>query len=815
MTLDKLVDLDRSLTEFNERVQERVGQNLRMISLSMYGNPEDPRFSAVWDERPQTLLPLKIALAKNRNDFKKICKDNLAAEFYPVLVSATGGEAGARFSAVFEQSVRPPIVPPEMSFHQLLDAFKAEVETRAEKQWIIHNATIYDDATTASRVTAIWRKNTTNTAWMAYAGLSEAVHNQYFKAETDGWARLAFVTASSRHRFLAVYRDDQIAPIGTGFAQEFYGSIREFKMKRPEWLEKGFYHQYFQGFGSGLKRRYVALYVVSNKPIERTARINGKPQVDAIDNAVLKWMKHSNIRGAALAIVKDTRLVLARGYTWAEPDYPDVTPKTMFRLGSCSKMITSLSIHQLAAEGNPKLDDPIAPILQLKTPDGQDPQDPKVTAPNHEPYLKTTVGGLLESTCKINADYEKANLAIVEAAGKKGQVPATHDQIASWIITQPPETQIGPNDGGFFLAAEVVKRVRGVEAYEEVFEPLILKPLNISRFKIAHSLHKDQKPEDARHHARELTVVKSVMSPDRPFVHWGHGEDNYQTFAASGGFAAAALDYARLLAALNCKPYNPLGSTTVDSLIGSAKASGKGHGFDAFELVDPVKDLYQAYKGGLLDIAQTGIYFEPGGISYVMLWNGLHYGKSLRDFDPKNNEWWPRFHEVLTPAKAQAWSSTDLFPDPDYAMPSFPATEGNWRHCTKCQSLYLHGNPQGDCLGEGKHDPGMGNIANYHLMVDSTMDYGEKNWRRCINCRCLFFDGDQTGKCTVGDNHDAGRTSSEYSLVVDSPYNEHDENWRRCKKCQTLFSEGTGSGKCAAGGAHESSQNGVYSIAET
>lgn len=643
--------------------------------------------------------------------------------------------------------------------------------------------------------------------------MNETQHEQYFKAESEGWARLAFVTASSRHRFLAIYRDDQIAPIGTGFAQEFYSSAREFKNKRSEWMKKGFYHQYFQGFGSATKRRYVALYVANNKPIERTERITGKPQVGAIDKAVLDWMKGSNIRGAALAIVKDTKLVLARGYTWAEPDYPDVTPKTMFRLGSTSKMITSLSIHQLAAEGKLNLTDLIDPILQLQTADGEEPDS---TIANHQPYLTTTVGGLLESTCKINPHYESQNEAIVKAAGKEGQVPATSDQIASWLITQPPATDEGPNDGGFFLAAEVVKRVRELETFEEAFEPRILKPLNIAHIKIAHSLHKDMKAGDARHHSRELKVTKSIMSPDRPIVFWGYGEDNYQTFAPSGGFAAAALDYARILAALNCRPYNPLGRTTVDSLIGSAKASGRGHGFDKFKLVDAANNVFEAYKGGLLNIGQSGIHFEPNGFGYVMLWNGVHYGSNLRDFDPIfNKTWWPRFNAVLDPAKAQAWSSTDLFPDPDFTMPSFPNTEDNWRHCKKCQSLYLHGNPQGDCPGEGKHAPGTGTIPNYRLMVNSDMDYGEKNWRRCIKCRCLFFTGKGTGKCAAGGNHDTG-TSPTYSLVNNSPYKEHDQDWRRCAKCQTLFFGSAGSGKCAVdGGAHDSSQGDVYSIAKT
>ena len=86
-------------------------------------------------------------------------------------------------------------------------------------------------------------------------------------------------------------------------------------------------------------------------PVTRTVRRTGSPGVAAIDQAVIDLMKASNIRGAALAIVDGTRLVYARGYSWAEPDYPPVQPTTCFRLASVSKLVAALGIHQLVAEG--------------------------------------------------------------------------------------------------------------------------------------------------------------------------------------------------------------------------------------------------------------------------------------------------------------------------------------------------------------------------------------------------------------------------------------------------------------------------------
>jgi Beta-lactamase len=98
-------------------------------------------------------------------------------------------------------------------------------------------------------------------------------------------------------------------------------------------------------------------------------------------------MKGSNIRGAALAIVNGTRLVLARGYTWAEPDYPSVQPTTCFRLASVSKLVAALGIHQLVAEGAMPLGSMLRSVLPLTNPNG--------SAPTNTAYLNGTVGSIL------------------------------------------------------------------------------------------------------------------------------------------------------------------------------------------------------------------------------------------------------------------------------------------------------------------------------------------------------------------------------------------------------------------------------------
>ena len=138
-------------------------------------------------------------------------------------------------------------------------------------------------------------------------------------------------------------------------------------------------------------------------------------------------------------------------------------------------------------------------------------------------------------------------------------------------------------------------------------------------------------------------------------------------------------------------------------------------------------------------------------------------------------------------------------------MPAFHESEGNWRHCAKCQSLYLHVNPQGDCPGEGKHAPGAGNLSNYHGMANSPWIMS-KEVAHLHQFPLLVLKGNLEGKLRQAAITKKARICSEYSLVVNSTYNEHDQDWRWCKNCQTLFLGGVSSGKCAAGGAHDSSQ---------
>lgn len=298
------------------------------------------------------------------------------------------------------------------------------------------------------------------------------------------------------------------------------------------------------------------------------------------------------------------------------------------------------------------------------------------------------------------------------------------------------------------------------------------------------------------------------MSNDRPLVPAGYGDEHYETTEGSGGLSGAVVDVARILAAMNARPYSPLGRPAVESLLTEAVRTGAGHGFDA---LNGTPGNRRGQKGGLFQTSQSGIWFDENGLSSVIVWNGVHTGNDTRhDGNGDDFGWYPRFDAVLNAAATVNWGTTDLFPD--FGMDPLPQTQEGWRWCVRCEGMF-HTSGKSVCPSGGSHDGG--GSGHYRVMFNSSFAYGQNGWRYCKKCGGLHYGGFGPGVCAVGGGHD-GSNSLDYRLVANSPYKEQQVGWRYCKKCQGSFFGGHATqGKCPAGGAHDGAGSFDYSMAFT
>ena len=80
-----------------------------------------------------------------------------------------------------------------------------------------------------------------------------------------------------------------------------------------------------------------------------------------IDEYVRSEMQAQQIPGVALAVVKDGKVVLARGYGLANVEHQvPVKPETIFQSGSTGKQFTATAVMMLVEEGKLSLEDKIA-----------------------------------------------------------------------------------------------------------------------------------------------------------------------------------------------------------------------------------------------------------------------------------------------------------------------------------------------------------------------------------------------------------------------------------------------------------------------
>lgn len=198
----------------------------------------------------------------------------------------------------------------------------------------------------------------------------------------------------------------------------------------------------------------------------------------AADTLMLHLMSTHHVPGAALALIKDGRIVLERGYGFRDLEtHAPVTTATLFNIGSISKSFTALGIAQLVDQHLVDLDKPVIryiPELRLS--------DPRATQ-------AMTLRQLLSHTSGLPPDDQWPQ-----------QVPATREGIvaefAGMPITAEPGIRFRYCSRCIVLAAYVLERVTGQswEAYTRthIFEPLGMMTASFGRLGL------EQAPDGAR-----------------------------------------------------------------------------------------------------------------------------------------------------------------------------------------------------------------------------------------------------------------------------------------------------------------------------
>lgn len=196
-----------------------------------------------------------------------------------------------------------------------------------------------------------------------------------------------------------------------------------------------------------------------------------------LDGLMPAQLERDDIAGAVVAVVKDGKVLFAKGYGYADVEKrKPVSPEdTLFRPGSISKLFTWTSVMQLVEEGKLDLDRNVNDYLDFKIPDTY-PQP--ITLRN----IMTHTAGFDESV---------KDLFIPDAKNLEplGKYLATHMPRRIY----PPGVTPAYSNYATTLAGYIVQRVSG-QPFSDYVEQHIFKPLDMTRTTFVQPLPADLQP---------------------------------------------------------------------------------------------------------------------------------------------------------------------------------------------------------------------------------------------------------------------------------------------------------------------------------
>lgn len=238
-----------------------------------------------------------------------------------------------------------------------------------------------------------------------------------------------------------------------------------------------------------------------------------------LDGILTEEMADKHVAGAVVAVVKDGSLLLAKGYGYADLDAqtPVDPERTLFRVGSVSKLFIWTAVMQLLEQGKLSLDTDINAYLDFTIPATFPESITLRHLLSHTPGFEDRGQNMwklqVEQMSSLD-EYLKANL------------PAR---------VYPPGEVAAYSNYGSALAGYIVERVSGLP-FSEYVEQNIFAPLGME-----HSTFRQPLPEN----------LAAAMSKGYNYTNEQYIEGSFEFHQSypAGGMSAPATDMARFMLA--------------------------------------------------------------------------------------------------------------------------------------------------------------------------------------------------------------------------------------------------------------------------
>jgi N-acyl-D-amino-acid deacylase len=285
------------------------------------------------------------------------------------------------------------------------------------------------------------------------------------------------------------------------------------------------------------------------------------PGMKSYDQVIPDFMRKYGIPGGAVAVMRDGKLIYARGFGYADVENKTpVQPDARFRIASVSKTLTSAAIMKLVEEGKLELDDRVAPLIAHLTPAPEATVDPR--------WDQITIRHLLNHTggwdrTKPNGGFDPVDRPAIAAAAVNAPAPASSETLIRYMKGMPldfdPGEKFAYSNFGYIILGRVVERVSGMR-YEEYVRARVLEPVGANRTRQGRSHMSDALPDEVKYYwpgaGVNAPLVPSVF-PGEGLVPLNYGGFHFEAGDASGGWVSSTVDLLRFLGGVDGRADRP------------------------------------------------------------------------------------------------------------------------------------------------------------------------------------------------------------------------------------------------------------------
>ncbi len=281
-------------------------------------------------------------------------------------------------------------------------------------------------------------------------------------------------------------------------------------------------------------------------------RIDDKPvnpaDFEYFESAISDMLKKFNIKGASAAVVKDGRLVYAKGFGYADAEAEEpVNSKHLFRIASVSKLITATAIMKMTELNLLDIDDKVFGEKGILNDSIYlDYIDRRVEDITVRHLLNHSAGWNRRYGDPMNMHHTIARTMGIDVADVKLSARLLY------TLNQPlhfdPGSRTSYSNIGYAILGKIIEAVTGME-YEAFVRQAILIPLGIHEMRIGKNLLEDRFENEVRYY--DMTENQSNNIPDYDKVPLAYGGNNIETLGAAGGWIASPVEILKLVVAID------------------------------------------------------------------------------------------------------------------------------------------------------------------------------------------------------------------------------------------------------------------------